>query len=306
VPYKLGGFGPIFAKVPLDKLLLKAPSATSLNQFSSYTTLALGSAMALFLYPHSTTAFLSSSGPQTLRRNMVLLPAYSLLLGLLALLGYMALAMGLDKLPEYQAYFAQYKGQFAVPALFLANFPEWFVGIAFAAVAIGALVPAAIMSIAAANLFTRNVYKEFIKPDASPAEETKMAKLLSLVVKVGALFFVLFFDKTLAINLQLLGGIWIIQTLPSVFIGLFTRWFDYRALIAGWVTGIAWGTWAAYSLQFKGAVYQLHIGDYIVPGYAALYALILNLIVTTIVTAVVRALKMAPGKDITAATDYMG
>ena len=34
-------------------------------------------------------------------------------------------------------------------------FPDWFVGVAFAAIAIGALVPAAVMSIAAANLFTR-------------------------------------------------------------------------------------------------------------------------------------------------------
>ncbi len=43
-------------------------------------------------------------------------------------------------------------------------FPSWFAGVAFAAIAIGALVPAAIMSIAAANLFTRNIYREFFKP----------------------------------------------------------------------------------------------------------------------------------------------
>ena len=306
IPIKMGGFGPIFAKVPADKLLLKAPSADSLNQFSAYVTLAMGSALALFLYPHSATALMSASGPQTLRRNMVLLPAYSLLLGLLAFLGYMALAQGLDKMPEYQHYFAQYKGQFAVPALFLANFPEWFVGVAFAAIAIGALVPAAIMSIAAANLYTRNIYKEFMKPDATPADETRVAKWVSLVVKLGALVFVLGIQSDFAIQLQLLGGIWICQTLPSVFIGLFTRWLDYRALLLGWASGVAWGTYAAWTLKFKGSLYVLHIGGLTVPGYAALYALVINIVVAVVATLLVRAMKLAPGEDLTQAGDYAG
>ncbi|MBR7678309.1 sodium:solute symporter, partial [Streptomyces daliensis] len=51
-------------------------------------------------------------------------------------------------------------GQLAVPQLFEEMFPDWFAGVAFAAIGIGALVPAAIMSIAAANLFTRNIYKD--------------------------------------------------------------------------------------------------------------------------------------------------
>ena len=60
-----------------------------------------------------------------------------------------------------------------MPHLFEENFPSWFAGVAFSAIAIGALVPSAIMSIAAANLFTRNIYKEYIKQDATPAEEAK-------------------------------------------------------------------------------------------------------------------------------------
>ena len=94
-------------------------------------------------------------------------------------------------------------------------FPAWFAGVAFAAIGIGALVPAAIMSIAAANLFTRNIYQDFLRPDATPAQETKVSKLVSLLVKVGALVFVLTMDKTVAINFQLLGGIWILQTFPA-------------------------------------------------------------------------------------------
>jgi Na+/proline symporter len=95
-------------------------------------------------------------------------------------------------------------------------------GVAFAAIAIGALVPAAVMSIAAANLFTRNVWKEFVHPDCSDREESQVAKIVSLVVKVGALAFVLFLPTQFAIDLQLLGGVWMLQTLPAVMIALLT------------------------------------------------------------------------------------
>jgi solute:Na+ symporter, SSS family len=76
--------------------------------------------------------------------------------------------------------------QLSVPLLFQHIFPSWFAGIGYAAIVIGALVPAAIMSIAAANLFTRNIYREFFARDASPAHETRVAQAVSLIVKAGA------------------------------------------------------------------------------------------------------------------------
>ena len=41
-----------------------------------------------------------------------------------------------------------------------------------------------------------------------------------------------------AIQLQLLGGIWICQTLPAVLIALYTRFFNPWGLLAGWIAGI--------------------------------------------------------------------
>lgn len=290
VPLKLGGYGAVFSAVPPAKLLLAGATAQSTAQISAYATLALGSAFALFLYPHSLTAVLSASSPGALRRNAALLPAYSLLLGLLALMGYMALALGVDKMPEYAAQFAQYKANFAVPALILDLFPSWFVGVAFAAIAIGALVPAAIMSIAAANLFTRNVYREFINQRCTTAQETRMAKLMSLLVKFGALLFVVGVPSQYAIQLQLLGGIWIIQTLPAVVLGLYLRWLEPKSLLLGWAVGIGWGTWAAWSLHFAGSVYPLHVGGITVPGYIALYAVVLNGVVAALGSVIERTL----------------
>ena len=212
LPAKLGGYSHIFASIPPEKLIFAPPHGDNFGAYSAYPTLALGSALALFLYPHSVTGVLSSSGRDVIKRNAALLPAYSFLLGMIALLGYMAVASGVANMPAYANSFKQYGPNFAVPALFLYAFPSWFVGFAFAAVAIGALVPAAIMSIAAANLYTRNIYKEFISPRCTDKQEATMAKVVSLVVKLGALFFIVFLPQKYAIQLQLLGGVWTLQT----------------------------------------------------------------------------------------------
>src|SRR5881394_541660 len=220
IPIELGGFGKIFSAVPAQKLLLPVPGPHTTGAYGSYATLALGSALALFLYPHTLTGILSASSGAVVRRNAALLPGYSFMLGLLALLGFFALAAGVAGLPEYAGGFKQFGNNFAVPALYLHSFPSWFVGIAFAAIGIGALVPAAIMSIAAANLYTRNIHREFINRNPTDKQEAQMAKWVSLIVKFGALVFILFVPSQYAIYMQLLGGILIIQTVPAVLLGV--------------------------------------------------------------------------------------
>src|SRR6202043_3875751 len=182
-----------------------------------------------------------------------MLPGYTFMLGLLALFGFFVIAAGVDKLPEYAGGFKQFGNNFAVPALFLHSFPSWFVGIAFAAIGIGALVPAAIMSIAAANLYTRNIHREFINKNPTDKQEAQMAKWVSLIVKVGALVFILFVPTKYAIQLQLLGGIWIIQTLPSVMLGVYTRCFNSWALLVGWAVGTVVGTAMAVTANLAPA-----------------------------------------------------
>src|ERR1700720_4292964 len=304
VPMQLGGFGKIFAAVPAQKLLLAVPQGNTTGAYGAYATLALGSALALFLYPHSLTGILSASSGHAVRRNAALLPAYSFMLGLLALLGFMAIAVGVDKLPEYAQGFALFKANFAVPALLLHTFPSWFVGVAFAAIGIGALVPAAIMSIAAANLYTRNIHREFINKNPTAKQESHVAKLTSLIVKVGTLVFILFVPTQYAVQLQLLGGIWIIQTLPPVMLGAYTRWFNSWALLAGWAVGTTAGTWMAIAVKLTNT-YPLHIGSYTIPGYSAMYSVILNLAVAAILTPVFNAMGTSKTRvDQTVAADY--
>ncbi len=303
VPIHLGGYDKVFSAVPPAKLLLAAPAAGSLGSFSAYATLAVGSALALLLYPHSITGILSSSSARVVRRNAAALPAYSMMLGLLALIGFMAIAVGVQSMPEFAGAFKRYGNNFAVPALFVATFPSWFVGVAFAAIAIGALVPAAIMSIATANTYTRNIYREFIHPACTNAEESRMAKIVSLVIKAGALIFIFAIPFQYALWLQLLGGVWIIQTLPAVLLGLYTRLLNGWALLIGWIVGFCLGTWMAVAVNFA-PVYPLKLFGTTVPCYIALASLVVNLVVTAVLSLFLNAVWSDRHKDVTVAGDY--
>ena len=294
IPSKVGGWDEIFSSAANELPNRDEPGAlipSGADAQVAYATLALGSAMALFLYPHALTAVLSSRSQDVVRRNMSLLPAWTFLLGLMALLGFMAIAAGVNVSEPNQA----------VPALFVDMFPSWFLGVAFAAIAIGALVPAAVMSIAAANLFTRNVWKEFVRRDCSDAEEAQVAKIVSLVVKVGALGFILLLPTQFAIDLQLLGGVWMLQTLPAVMIALYTRWFHRWGLLAGWAVGMVFGTWVAASQDFV-PVWQLPLLG--VTAYTALTALALNLVVASVITIVLGDRGRADELDETRPDEY--
>ncbi|GGU19818.1 monocarboxylate uptake permease MctP [Lentzea flava] len=322
LPAKFGGWGEIFndAQAKFDATQSKTDGIllTGTNQLQ-YATLALGSALALFLYPHSLTGILASRGRNVIKRNMVALPAYSLVLGLLALLGYVAISAGTKPIVNQAT--GRPDTNTIVPELFGHNFPSWFAGIAFAAIGIGALVPAAIMSIAAANLWTRNVYKEYIHKHATPAQEAKQAKIASLVVKFGAVAFIVFVDPQFSIDLQLIGGVMILQTLPAVAIALYTRWFHVYGLVAGWVAGMGYGMWLLYNIgnpavnkaHFAGSA--LPLGKISIFGwhpfgasttqiYVGIVALFVNLLVAVIVTLIAKRAKAFNGTDQTDPSDY--
>src|SRR3954454_22505825 len=285
VPAKLGGYGAVFAAAN-DAFAAKG-GATGLtlksSQFLAYATVALGSALAAFMYPHTLTGVFASKSADTIRKNAVLLPAYTLLLGLIALLGYMA----------YAAHISVSSPNDVVPVLFKVLFPSWFAGFAFSAIAIGALVPAAVMSIGAANLFTRNVWKSYIDPGISHAGEAAVAKIASLIVKLGALSFTLLLPTQYALDLQLLGGLWILQIFPALVFGLFTRWFRAEGLLLGWAAGILWGSWTAWSNGLKPLA-SIELGGVGFVFYVGLGALILNVVVGATVTIIIS--RVLPGR----------
>jgi solute:Na+ symporter, SSS family len=313
IPSRLGGWNHIFNAY--DAHFKATPPGTAslltgANQWQ-YITLALGSAFAIFLYPHAITGIITTRNRAVVKRTLAALPIYSFVLGLIALFGVMAIAghivplTGPNGKPDTNT---------VVPSLFQHMFPSGFTGLAFAMIVIGALVPAAFMSIAAANLFTRNIYKEYLRPAATEREQAMTSKIVSLVVKVGALLFILLISPQFSIDLQLLGGAIILQTLPSVMIGLYSRWLHRGALIAGWAAGLVVCVWTYYvtpdvalkEAHWGGTGYALsHLGlNTGVVIYIGFIGVVVNLVIAFAGTALLKVLKAKDGADATAADDY--
>ncbi|HTX55707.1 MAG TPA: sodium:solute symporter [Candidatus Acidoferrales bacterium] len=299
IPLKLGGYGAIFSKAGA-KLLLVPPSAHTFAQYSAYGTLALGSAIALYLYPHAITGQFAAASAKVIKRNAITLQAFNLLLGFLAFLGFMAIAGGVASDPAFAAGFKTFGSSFAVPAVLMKYLPDWFVGFCFAAIAVGCLVPAAIMAIGSANIIVRDVWTVFA-PWKNAEQESSGARWFSVVMVLGGLFFVVAIPIKEVVNFQLLGGIWIIQTVPAVFLSLYLRkYLTSWGIFWGWLVGIAIGTSMVVANGFASSVFNLPLFGVTIPSYIALAALIPNLIVTFALSPLLRG----ADKDETAAADY--
>jgi SSS family solute:Na+ symporter len=300
LPAKLGGWDSIFdaasAKFTAAPgghgILLGAPDQLE------YVTLALGSALAMFLYPHALTGVFAARDPQVIKRNLMVLPAYSLVLGMFGLLAYAAIAAHTQ--PIINAATGRPDSNTIIPMLFHGHFPAWFAGIALAALGIGTLVPASVMSIAAANLWTRNIYNTYLRRGAADEHvdeetETTQSKIVSMIVKFGAVAMLVLLNPDYALDLQLIAGVIILQTLPLVATALYApRWFHRWALLAGWTTGMAWGLAMLISIpNLNTGIAALELGRLSILGwepftgstvqtYPGFIALAGNLIVATL------------------------
>jgi solute:Na+ symporter, SSS family len=307
IPYKLGGYDVIFHRANSALAAKGLSTLLSGSQYLGYSTLALGSALALFMYPHAVTGVLAARSRDVVKKNMSLLPAYSLMLGFIALLGYMALAAGVKPVggtatsPDTNT---------IVPALFNSEFPHWFAAIAFGAITIGALVPAAIMAIAAANTFARDIYRPYFRPNASDREEVVVSQIVSVILKLGAVGVIVGLKLTFALEFQLIGGVVVIQILPSVVLGLYTRWYHRWALVVGWIAGMGLSVYMLYvtpsktaahfgSASFAFSTWGLNTKLTIWTGIIGVAA---NLVVATALTPLLA--RLPRGRDETSPGDY--
>jgi SSS family solute:Na+ symporter len=246
---------------------------------TGYVTIMLGSALALYLYPHAINGVLSSESVHKLTRSTALLPLYAIGLAIMGLMGILVYAVPpamnfLSHFPESS------RGILVVPSLILYSMPPWFTGIALLGIFIGGLVPAAIMAISQANLLTRNIIKE-IRPNMSATSEIRITKISSTVFKFVALGFVFVVPATYAISLQLLGVILIIQILPAVFFGLYVKSLRKGPLIAGLIVGIVSGIlMVEYTNHFGALTSSLFNIPIFGSLYVAVVALAFNLIIS--------------------------
>jgi solute:Na+ symporter, SSS family len=298
---------------PADGLLL--PDGGHLG----YLTLIIGSSLAIFAYPHALTGILAAKDRATIKRNAAALPIYVLALGLMGMLGFFAISQNI--VPVGADFARGETGDLNTVSseLFRTMFPAWSAGLAYAAIAVAALIPAAVMSISAANLFTRSIYREYINRDAGPKQEAAVSRWASLFVKFLAVGALLLITPSFSVDLQLIGGVIVLQTLPAVFFGLLTAWFHRWALITGLVVGLGFGIGLLYQIPKTAPtgrpVPDSHFGspnwplsnfglDTTATVYVGLLALALNLLVVVVITAVLRAFNIGIGKDATRPSDY--
>ncbi|MHB8360035.1 MAG: sodium:solute symporter family protein [Thermoplasmataceae archaeon] len=276
IPIKLGGFTHMFAAAgAISPKTISLPPVLQLG----YVTLALGSALALFLYPHAVSGTLGSKDSRTIKRNASLLPLYNVLLLFVAILGIAAVV-------QAGHLYTPANSSLAFPDLIIAEMPSTFTAFVFAAVVVGSIVPASIMAIASANLLTRNVYLEYINPNASSGTQTWLSRTLVVVVIIAALAFSLVpAASTEIVYLQTMGGAFILQTLPAVYISLYTRKVNKYAAGLGWFAGMTTAITMLYQLGFGTSLYKNL--DFI---YVGIFALVVNLIVTGVIMLIFMAM----------------
>ncbi len=276
VPIKLGGFAHMFKDAAaISPITVSLSPALELG----YVTLALGSALALFLYPHAITGTLSAKNTKTIRRNSALLPLYNVLLLFVAIIGIAAVV-------QNNGLYSASNSSFAFPDVVLKMFPSAFTAFAFAAVVVGSIVPASIMALASANLLTRNVYLEYINQKASSKTQSWLSRSLVIVIIVLALLFsfIPVASKNI-IFLQTFGGAFILQTLPAVFLSLYTRKLNKWAIAIGWLAGLSTALYMLFKISFASSLYKPI--DYI---YVGIFALVINLAIVGLVMLVLHLL----------------
>jgi SSS family solute:Na+ symporter len=274
--------------------------------------------MSMFAYPHLFTAVLAAKDRNTIKRNAAALPVYCLALGLMALLGFFAVAKNVfpvDADPAAGNFGTDYNT--IAPMIFNDRFPAWSAGIAYATIAVAALIPAAVMSIGAANLFTRAIYMEYLRPRGTAREEARVSQWSSLFVKFAAAGVVLVLSPSYTLDLQTIGGVLVLQIVPAVFFGLLTGWFHRWALMAGMLFGLGWSLYLLYETPkvLGGVVVGEHFGGSTMPlarlglrtdaeVYIGIVTLAANLLIVVVITAVLRLLHVSPNLDHTRPEDY--
>jgi len=230
VPYiYFGGIGPMFAAVVHAKPHhLVMPGATTNLGHSWYISTVLLVSLSFYMWPQNFAASFTARSGNTLRRNAVLMPLYSLTQPLIFFVGLSALLV----LPGLR------NGDLAFLAMVRKTFPAWFLGVVGGAGALTAMVPAAIQLLSAATLFAKNLFCPLLAPRMTDPQIAQLAKIMVLVLTIGALILSIYTSASL-VSLLLLGYAGVAQLLPGVVFGLYSRQVTTTGVFAGMSTGIA-------------------------------------------------------------------
>jgi solute:Na+ symporter, SSS family len=230
LPYMyFGGIGEMFtALVNAKPTHLTLPGATKVMGHSWYISTVLLTSLGFYMWPHLFGATFTAKSGNTLRKNAVIMPLYTITMPVIFFVGFTAILV----VPGLK------NGDLALLTIVRQSYPPWFLGIIGAAGALTAMVPAAILILAAATLFAKNFYREMISPGLTDDQVAKLARALVIVITSIALYFAIYSSTTL-VNLLLIGYAGVTQFLPGVTFGLYWGRVTMAGVFTGLVTGIA-------------------------------------------------------------------
>lgn len=261
IAWRIGGIGTLTAAADAAFRTSHTGSTTiGPADWAPYLTAAFGFTTSAFVYPHTVMGLLAARSGQTVARTLWLLPLFTLVALILALLAYAAYALAL---PVHDP-------NTVTPMVFGALFPHWFTGVAFATLAMAAISPATMLAMAGGALFARTLC-----PGLSPTGQVKAAKAASVSLELAGALLLLGPPFLPAVG-QFFGNIWGLQTAPALLAGLYTSRLTGRGLLAGLVSGVAVSTWLGLT---GGVMTVFHVGDFQVGVMAGVVGLAVNLAV---------------------------
>lgn len=238
IPYHyFGGIKPMFKVLTQAKAAhLTMPGSAHNMGHAWYISTVLLTACGFYMWPHAFGSVFTAKSGDTLRRNAVIMPLYGITLPLLFFVGYTAILV----IPGLK------NGDLALLTMVRQTFSPWFLGFVGGAGALTAMVPAAIMILSAATLFTKNFFRPLFRPAMKDDDVARLARVMVVVITGIALYFAIYSSTTL-VGLLLLAYAGIAQFFPGVILGLYWK----RVTSAGVSSGILAGVGLAMILVFS-------------------------------------------------------
>jgi solute:Na+ symporter, SSS family len=230
IPYRyFGGIAPMFhALIQTKPAHLTMPGGTTNLGHAWFVSTVLLTSMGFYMWPQNfTSAFTAKSG-ETLRRNAVVMPLYTITLPLLFFVGFTAMLI----VPGLK------NGDLALLMMVRQTFPPWFLGVVGGAGALTAMVPSAILILTAATLFAKNCVRAVIFPAMTDDAVAQLARAMVVVITGVALYLAIQSSTTL-VGLLLLAYAGIAQFFPGVVFGLYWRRVTPAGVFSGLVAGVA-------------------------------------------------------------------
>jgi SSS family solute:Na+ symporter len=223
-----GGIGPMFSALAASKPAhLTMPGATANLGHAWYISTVLLTSLGFYMWPHAFAATFTARSADTLRRNAVVMPLYTLTLVFIFFAGFAAVLL-VPGLPN---------GDLALLTVVRQTFPPWFVGVIGGAGALTAMVPAAIFILTAATLFAKNLYRPLLAPAMSDDQVARLARVTVVVLGAISLWLAIFNSTTL-VSLLLTGYAGVTQFFPGVILGLYWKRVRTAAVFAGMIVGV--------------------------------------------------------------------